>query len=164
MNLTHINEKHNPKMVDVGDKDITKRVARASGEIHMQIKTKEYILQEKTKKGAVLQTAIIAAIMGSKKTSELIPMCHNILIDGVDVDIEEIEDGFKIIATAKTTSKTGIEMEALTAVSVGLLTIYDMAKAIDREMVISDIKLEYKAGGKSGEFRRMENGELRIEN
>jgi cyclic pyranopterin phosphate synthase len=157
MNLTHINEKHNPKMVDVGDKDITKRVARASGEIHMQIKTKEYILQEKTKKGAVLQTAIIAAIMGSKKTSELIPMCHNILIDGVDVDIEEIEDGFKIIATAKTTSKTGIEMEALTAVSVGLLTIYDMAKAIDREMVISDIKLEYKAGGKSGEFRRMKN-------
>jgi cyclic pyranopterin phosphate synthase len=155
--LTHINEKHNPKMVDVGDKDITKRVARASGEIHMQIKTKEYILQEKTKKGAVLQTAIIAAIMGSKKTSELIPMCHNILIDGVDVDIEEIEDGFKIIATAKTTSKTGIEMEALTAVSVGLLTIYDMAKAIDREMVISDIKLEYKAGGKSGEFRRMKN-------
>jgi len=161
MNLTHINEKHNPKMVDVGDKDITKRVARASGEIHMQIKTKEYILQEKTKKGAVLQTAIIAAIMGSKKTSELIPMCHNILIDGVDVDIEEIEDGFKIIATAKTTSKTGIEMEALTAVSVGLLTIYDMAKAIDREMVISDIKLEYKAGGKSGEFRRMKNWELK---
>ena len=84
-------------------------------------------------------------------------MCHNILIDGVDIDIEETQSGFKIIATAKTTSKTGIEMEALTAVSVGLLTIYDMAKAIDREMVISDIKLEYKAGGKSGEFRRMEN-------
>jgi len=157
MNLTHINEKHNPKMVDVGDKEITKRVAVASGEIIMQKATKKAILEEKTKKGAVLQTAIIAAIMGSKKTSELIPMCHNILIDGVDIDIEETESGFKIIATAKTTSKTGIEMEALTAVSVGLLTIYDMAKAIDREMVISDIKLEYKAGGKSGEFRRMEN-------
>jgi cyclic pyranopterin phosphate synthase len=154
MKLTHINEKHNPKMVDVGDKEITKRVATASGQIHMQIQTKEYILKEKTKKGAVLQTAIIAAIMGSKKTSELIPMCHNILIDGVDVDVEETEDGFKITATAKTTSKTGIEMEALTAVSVGLLTIYDMAKAIDREMVISDIKLEYKAGGKSGTFKR----------
>jgi len=157
MDLTHINEKHNPKMVDVGDKDITKRIATASGTIHMKQETKEAILKEKTKKGAVLQTAIIAAIMGSKKTSELIPMCHNILIDGVDVDVEEIEDGFKITATAKTTSKTGIEMEALTAVSVGLLTIYDMAKAIDREMVISDIKLKYKAGGKSGEFRRIEN-------
>ncbi len=157
MNLTHINEKHNPKMVDVGDKEITKRVAVASGVIHMQKTTKEAILKEKTKKGAVLQTAIVAAIMGSKKTSELIPMCHNILIDGVDIDIEEIEDGFKITATAKTTSKTGIEMEALTAVSVGLLTIYDMAKAIDREMVISDIRLEYKSGGKSGTFKRIDN-------
>ena len=154
MKLTHINEKHNPKMVDVGDKEITKRIAIASGEIHMKEKTKKAILEEKTKKGAVLQTAIVAAIMGSKKTSELIPMCHNILIDGVDIDIEEIESGFKIIATAKTTSKTGIEMEALTAVSVGLLTIYDMAKAIDREMVLTDIKLEYKSGGKSGEFKR----------
>ena len=157
MNLTHINEKHNPKMVDVGNKEITKRVAIASGEIIMQKATKKAILEEKTKKGAVLQTAIIAAIMGSKKTSELIPMCHNILIDGVDIDIEETDLGFKITATAKTTSKTGIEMEALTAVSVGLLTIYDMAKAIDREMVISNIKLEYKAGGKSGEFRRSKN-------
>jgi len=154
MKLTHINEKHNPKMVDVGDKEITKRIAIASGEIHMKEKTKKAILEEKTKKGAVLQTAIVAAIMGSKKTSELIPMCHNILIDGVDIDIEEIEKGFKITATAKTTSKTGIEMEALTAVSVGLLTIYDMAKAIDREMVLTDIKLEYKSGGKSGEFKR----------
>jgi cyclic pyranopterin phosphate synthase len=157
MDLTHINEKHNPKMVDVGDKEITKRVAVASGVIHMQPSTKEAILKEKTKKGAVLQTAIIAAIMGSKKTSELIPMCHNILIDGVDIDIDETEDGFKITATAKTTSKTGIEMEALTAVSVGLLTIYDMAKAIDREMVISDIRLEYKSGGKSGTFKRIDN-------
>ena len=141
-------------MVDVGEKDITKRVAIASGKIRMKKETKEAIINEKTKKGAVLQTAIIAAIMGSKKTSELIPMCHNILIDGVDVDIQTLEDGFKIVVTAKTTSKTGIEMEALTAVSIGLLTIYDMAKAIDREMEIYDIRLEYKSGGKSGEFRR----------
>ncbi len=154
MKLTHINEKNNPKMVDVGDKEITKRIAIASGEIYMKKETKKAILEEKTKKGAVLQTSIIAAIMGAKKTSELIPMCHNILIDGVDIDIEEIENGFKIIATAKTTSKTGIEMEALTAVSVGLLTIYDMAKAIDREMVLNNIRLEYKSGGKSGEFKR----------
>jgi len=156
MKLTHINEKHNPKMVDVGDKNITKRVAIASGKIKMQKSTLKAILEEKTKKGAVLQTAIIAAIMGSKKTSELIPMCHNILIDGVDVDVEVLEDGFKLIVTAKTTSKTGIEMEALTAVSIGLLTIYDMAKAIDRAMEIYDIRLEYKSGGKSGEFRRDE--------
>ena len=154
MKLTHINEKHNPKMVDVGEKDITKRVATASGKIRMQKETLNAILEEKTKKGAVLQTAIIAAIMGSKKTSELIPMCHNILIDGVDVDVEVLEEGFKLTATAKTTSKTGIEMEALTAVSVGLLTIYDMAKAIDRAMEIYDIRLEMKDGGKSGKYER----------
>jgi len=154
MKLTHINEKNNPKMVDVGNKDITKRIAIASGKIKMKKETLKAILEEKTKKGAVLQTAIIAAIMGGKKTSELIPMCHNILIDGIDVDVEVLEDGFKLIVTAKTTSKTGIEMEALTAVSVGLLTIYDMAKAIDREMEIYDIRLEYKSGGKSGEFKR----------
>ena len=154
MKLTHINEKNNPKMVDVGDKDITKRVAIASGEIRMKKETKRAILEERTKKGAVLQTSIVAAIMGGKKTSELIPMCHNILIDAIDVDIEEIENGFKLIVTAKTHSKTGIEMEALTAVSIGLLTIYDMAKAIDREMEITNIRLEYKSGGKSGEFRR----------
>ena len=154
MKLTHINEKHNPKMVDVGEKEITKRVAVASGKIKMHQNTKKMILEEKTKKGAVLQTAIIAAIMGGKKTSELIPMCHNILIDGIDVDIEEIKEGFKLIVKAKTHSKTGIEMEALTAVSIGLLTIYDMAKAVDRGMEITDIKLEYKAGGKSGEFKR----------
>ena len=156
MKLTHINEKHNPKMVDVGEKDITKRVAVASGKIRMQKETLNAILEEKTKKGAVLQTAIIAAIMGSKKTSELIPMCHNILIDGVDVDVEVLEDGFKLTATAKTTSKTGIEMEALTAVSVGLLTIYDMAKAIDRAMEIYDIRLEMKDGGKRGKDKRNE--------
>jgi len=154
MKLTHINEKHNPKMVDVGEKEITKRVAVASGEIKMHQNTKKMILEEKTKKGAVLQTAIIAAIMGGKKTSELIPMCHNILIDGIDVDIEETNEGFKLIVTAKTHSKTGIEMEALTAVSVGLLTIYDMAKAVDRGMEITNIRLEYKSGGKSGEFKR----------
>jgi cyclic pyranopterin phosphate synthase len=156
MKLTHINEKNNPKMVDVGNKEITKRIAIASGEIHMKKETKKAILEEKTKKGAVLQASIIAAIMGAKKTSELIPMCHNILIDGIDVEIEEIENGFKLIVTAKTTSKTGIEMEALTGVSIGLLTIYDMAKAIDKGMEITNIHLDYKSGGKSGEFKRDE--------
>ncbi len=152
--LTHINENNNPKMVNVGDKDITKRVAKVSGKIFMKQETKTRILNDNLKKGAVLQTAIIAAIMGSKKTSELIPMCHNILIDGVDVDIEEIENGFELFVTASTTAKTGIEMEAIVACSIGLATIYDMAKAIDREMVISDIKLLHKSGGKSGTFER----------
>jgi cyclic pyranopterin phosphate synthase len=152
--LTHINEKNNPKMVDVGDKNITKRVAVASGIITMNKDAFESVINQTNKKGAVLQTAIIAGIMGSKKTSELIPMCHNILIDGVDVDIEIIENGFKVISTAKTTSKTGIEMEALVSVSTALLTIYDMVKAIDKSMVISEIKLEKKSGGKSGDYSR----------
>jgi len=152
--LTHINEKNNPKMVNVGEKDITKRVAKVSGKIFMKPETKTRILNDNLKKGAVLQTAIIAAIMASKKTSELIPMCHNILIDGVDVDIEEIENGFELQVTATTTAKTGIEMEAIVACSIGLATIYDMAKAIDREMIISDIKLLHKSGGKSGTFER----------
>jgi len=152
--LTHLNEKNNPKMVNVGEKEITKRVAKVSGKIFMKPETKERIKNDNLKKGAVLQTAIISAIMASKKTAELIPMCHNILIDGVDVDIEEIENGFELIVTASTTAKTGIEMEAIVACSIGLATIYDMAKAIDREMIISDIKLLYKTGGKSGTFER----------
>ena len=152
--LTHLNEKHNPKMVNVTDKQTTKRVAVVSGKIFMKPETKEKIKNDNLKKGAVLQTAIIGAIMASKKTSELIPMCHNILIDGVDVDIEEIENGFELKVTATTTAKTGIEMEAIVACSIGLATIYDMAKAIDREMIISDIKLLHKGGGKSGTFDR----------
>ena len=105
MKLTHLNKKNNPKMIDVSSKDITKRVAIASGKIFMKKETKKAILEEKTKKGAVLQTAIIASIMGSKKTSELIPMCHNILIDGVDVDIKELENGFKIVVETKQLQK-----------------------------------------------------------
>ncbi len=152
--LTHLNEKHNPKMVNVTEKEITKRVAVVSGKIFMKQETKERIKNDNLKKGAVLQTAIISAIMASKKTSELIPMCHNILIDGVDADVEEIENGFELKVTATTTAKTGIEMEAIVACSIGLATIYDMAKAIDREMIISDIKLLHKSGGKSGTFER----------
>ena len=152
--LTHLNEKNNPKMVNVTEKEITKRVAVVSGKIFMKQETKERIKNDNLKRGAVLQTAIIGAIMASKKTSELIPMCHNILIDGVDVDIEEIENGFELQVTATTTAKTGIEMEAIVACSIGLATIYDMAKAIDREMIISDIKLLHKSGGKSGTFER----------
>ena len=152
--LTHLNEKNNPKMVDVSNKNITTREAIASGEIKMSKEAFLSVINQTNKKGAVLQTAIIAGIMGSKKTSELIPMCHNILIDSVDIEIENIEYGFRVIAKAKTTSKTGIEMEAMVAVNIALLTIYDMLKAIDKKMVLTDIKLLKKTGGKSGDFVR----------
>jgi cyclic pyranopterin phosphate synthase len=104
----------------------------------------------------VLQTAVVAAIMGTKKTPELIPMCHPLLLTGIDCDVEELPElpGFKLRVTAKLTGKTGVEMEALTGVSVGLLTIYDMLKAIDMGMVIREIRLESKTGGKSGDFQR----------
>jgi len=104
----------------------------------------------------VLQTAVIAAVMGTKKTSDLIPMCHPLNLSGINCDIEELPElpGFKLIVTARLTGQTGVEMEALTGVSIGLLTIYDMVKAIDKGMVISDVRLESKTGGKSGEYQR----------
>lgn len=156
MQLTHINEQNHPKMVDVGQKDITKRIARASGKIQMSKDAYRAIISQSVHKGPVLQTAIIAAIMGAKKTSELIPMCHPLMINGVDVEVFEDDDScsFTLISSVKIEGKTGVEMEALTSVSVGLLTIYDMVKAIDKSMIISDIKLEEKSGGKSGHYHR----------
>ena len=156
MNLTHLDDNNRPKMVDVSDKNETKRVAIASGEIKMSQDAYDAIISNNTKKGPVLQTAVIAAIMGVKKTSDLIPMCHPLLLSGINCDIEEqpSKPGFKLIVTAKLNGQTGVEMEALTGVSVGLLTIYDMVKAIDKSMVISNIQLESKSGGKSGDFKR----------
>lgn len=156
MQLTHLDEKDRPKMVDVSDKNDTKRVAVASGLISMSQEAYNAIIENNTKKGPVLQTAVIAAIMATKKTSDLIPMCHPLLLTGINCDIEEQPElpGFKLIVTAKLNGQTGVEMEALTGVSVGLLTIYDMVKAIDKSMVISQIQLEEKSGGKSGDFKR----------
>jgi cyclic pyranopterin phosphate synthase len=156
LNLTHLDDNNRPKMVDVSDKKKTTRVAIASGKISMSKEAYEAIITNNTKKGPVLQTAVIAAIMGVKKTSELIPMCHPLLLSGINCDIEEIPSlpGFKLIVTAKLNGQTGVEMEALTGVSIGLLTIYDMVKAIDKSMVISDVQLESKSGGKSGDFIR----------
>jgi len=143
-------------MVDVTEKDPTVRVAVASGTIQMSREAFEMIVSNKTKKGPVLQTAVIAAIQGAKQTSNLIPMCHPLMLTSVKVDVIELPQlpGFKLEVAAKLTGKTGVEMEALTGVSIGLLTIYDMAKAIDKSMVISDVRLESKSGGKSGEFKR----------
>jgi cyclic pyranopterin phosphate synthase len=153
-NLTHLNQNDRPKMVDVSQKDNTVRKAVASGIITMSEEAFKTVSENRAKKGPVLQTAIIAAIMGAKQCSNLIPMCHPLNITGVDCDVDEVENGFKLWVTAKITGKTGVEMEALTAVSIGLLTIYDMVKAIDKSMVISNIQLEKKSGGKSGDFIR----------
>ena len=156
MELTHLDDKNRPKMVDVSDKNETTRVAVASGTITMSQEAFDAIITNNTKKGPVLQTAVIAAIQGVKKTSDLIPMCHPLLLSGINCDIEELPQlpGFKLYVTAKLKGQTGVEMEALTGTSIGLLTIYDMVKAIDKSMIISNVQLESKSGGKSGDFKR----------
>lgn len=141
-------------MVDVGSKEDSQREAVAAGKIFLGKEALEKVNQGQIKKGDVLAVAQVGGIMGAKKTAELIPMAHNIFISGVDMSFNIVEDGIEIQATAKTIGKTGIEMEALTAVSIAALTIYDMCKAIDKKMVISDIKLLKKTGGKSGDFYR----------
>lgn len=155
-NLTHLDENQRPKMVDVSDKNNTTRIASASGTIKMSSEAFKNIIEEQNKKGPVLQTAVIAAIQGAKKTPELIPMCHPLLLTGVNCDVEQLDDlpGFKLTVTTKLSGQTGVEMEALTGVSVGLLTIYDMVKAIDKGMIIENIQLETKSGGKTGDFNR----------
>jgi len=156
MKLTLLDEKDRPKMVDVSDKTQTTRVAVASGIIEMSQDAYDAIINEKTKKGPVLQTAVIAAIMGAKQTSSIIPMCHPLNLSGINCEVEELPQlpGFKLSVTAKLTGQTGVEMEALTGTSVGLLTIYDMVKAIDKGMVIRNVQLETKSGGKSGDYKR----------
>ena len=156
MNLTHLDEQNKPKMVDVSDKASTTRVAVASGIIVVGKAAFDAVIENTAKKGPVLQTAVIAAIQGAKQTSTLIPMCHPLMLTSVKTDIEELPQlpGFKLTVTAKLNGQTGVEMEALTGVSVGLLTIYDMLKAIDKGMVIQNLQLENKSGGKSGDFTR----------
>ncbi|OPX27484.1 MAG: molybdenum cofactor biosynthesis protein C [Campylobacteraceae bacterium 4484_166] len=150
--LTHLDEQNRPKMVDVSSKNDTNREATASGIITMSAKALDMVLNNKNKKGPVLQTAVISAILGAKQTSTLIPMCHPLMLTSINCDIDELKDGFKLIVTAKLKGQTGVEMEALTGVSIGLLTIYDMVKAVDKSMVIKDIKLLKKSGGKSGKY------------
>jgi cyclic pyranopterin monophosphate synthase len=155
-NLTHLDENDRPKMVDVSSKENTTRVAVASGTIKMSTEAFKNVTSNSNKKGPVIQTAVIAAIMGTKKTPELIPMCHPLLLSGINCDVDQLDDlpGFKLTVTTKLAGQTGVEMEALTGVSVGLLTIYDMVKAIDKSMIINDVQLEHKSGGKTGDFQR----------
>lgn len=156
MNLTHLDENNQPKMVDVSNKENTIRIAIASGLISMSQKAFDNIISNNNKKGPVIQTAVISAIMGTKRTSELIPMCHPLLLSGINCDVNQLDElpGFKLTVTTKLSGQTGVEMEALTGVTIGLLTIYDMVKAIDKNMIINNVQLEYKSGGNSGNFSR----------
>jgi cyclic pyranopterin monophosphate synthase len=157
--LTHFDPDGRSRMVDVGAKEVTLRVARASGLVRMQGATLATLRDRKAVKGDVLEVARLAGIMAAKQTASLIPLCHSVALDSVQVDFEFPDDAHLAIeATARATGRTGVEMEALVAVSTGALTIYDMLKAIDRGMVIERIQLEEKSGGKSGHFRRQPAG------
>jgi len=156
MEFTHFNESGRAHMVDVGEKKDTKRVAIARGIIKMKKETIDEIREGLIKKGDVLSVAQIGGIMGAKKTSDLIPMTHNIFISGADIRFNILDEEIEIEAEVKTVGKTGIEMEALMAVSTAALTIYDMCKAIDRSMTIENIRLVKKMGGKSGTYIREE--------
>ncbi|MEZ6048285.1 MAG: cyclic pyranopterin monophosphate synthase MoaC [Planctomycetaceae bacterium] len=153
--FTHFDESGASRMVDVGAKAITSRLARVEGFVRMQPETLARIKQRDFKKGDVLEVARLAGIMGAKQTGNLIPLCHPLPIDAVTIDFEfPDEQTIQIQATVKTEGKTGVEMEAFTATSITALTIYDMCKAIDREMIVGPIALVEKSGGKSGHFLR----------
>lgn len=156
MKITHIDSNNNPNMVDVTIKDNTFREAIAAGSITMNKEAYESLINNDVKKGPVINTAIIAAIMGAKKTSELIPMCHPLPLNKIESDVSYDKDNYTINLTiiVKSNGKTGVEMEALSGVSIGLLTIYDMLKSLDKTMVIHNIRLIKKIGGKSGLFIR----------
>ena len=153
MGLNHFDNKVNAVMVDVSDKDITERIATAEGKIKMNNTAMEAVVNGTSKKGDVLNVARVAGIMAAKKTFEIIPMCHLLMLTKCSVDFEVKKNYVVAKCTVKTKGKTGVEMEALTGVNVALLTIYDMLKAVDRSMEITDIKLLYKNGGKSGEYK-----------
>ena len=152
--LSHVDAKGRVTMVDVGDKPVTDREAIARGTITMSRAAIAQIRAGAVKKGDPLQAARLAGIMAAKQTSSLIPLCHPLPLSNVKVELTPIRRGYAIEARVRTTARTGVEMEALTAVAVAALTIYDMVKAVDKTMVIGDIRLEYKAGGRSGVYRR----------
>ncbi|WP_328913913.1 MULTISPECIES: cyclic pyranopterin monophosphate synthase MoaC [unclassified Streptomyces] len=152
--LTHLDEAGAARMVDVSDKDVTARTARAAGRVLVSPRVVELLRGEGVPKGDALSTARIAGIMGAKRTPELIPLCHPLAVSGVSVDLAVTDVAVEITATVRTTDRTGVEMEALTAVSVAALTVVDMVKAVDKAAVITDVRIEEKTGGKSGDWRR----------
>jgi len=153
--LSHVDARGRVKMVDVGDKPVTDREAVARGSITMSRAALRLVRRGAVKKGDPLQAARLAGIMAAKQTSALIPLCHPLPLSSVQVDLTPIARGYAIQARVRTTAQTGVEMEALTAVAVAALTIYDMLKAVDRTMVIGDVRLMFKSGGRSGTYRRM---------
>lgn len=154
MSLSHINENGEANMVDTSGKEATARIATASGKVTMKSEVLSAIANGQTPKGDVLATARIAGIMGAKKTSELIPLCHQIALNKVEIELTIETDGVAILATAKTTDRTGVEMEALTAVTVTGLTLIDMIKAMDPHAAIKNVQVESKSGGKTGDWQR----------
>lgn len=154
MSLSHINNDGEANMVDVSNKAVSERIAVASGKVLMSNQVLKAIADGVNPKGDVLATARIAGIMGAKKTSELIPLCHPIAIHKVDLDLKVESDGVAILATVKTVDRTGVEMEALTAVSVSGLTLIDMVKAMDPKASIVNVQVESKSGGKTGDWKR----------
>ncbi|MEU0596821.1 cyclic pyranopterin monophosphate synthase MoaC [Streptomyces sp. NPDC006393] len=152
--LTHIDDAGAARMVDVSGKEVTARTARASGRVLVSPRVVELLRGEGVPKGDALATARIAGIMGAKRTPDLIPLCHPLSVSGVKLDLSVADDAVEITATVRTTDRTGVEMEALTAVSVAALTVIDMVKAVDKGAVITDVRVEEKTGGKSGDWSR----------
>lgn len=152
--LTHVDESGAARMVDVGDKPVTTRTASASGRVLVSPTVVELLRGEGVPKGDALAVARIAGIMGAKQTPALVPLCHPLAISGVTVDLEVTDESVDIVATVRTTDRTGVEMEALTAVSVAALTVVDMVKAVDKGAVITDVRVESKSGGRSGDWAR----------
>ena len=152
--LTHVDEQGAARMVDVSGKNVTSRTASASGRVLVSARVVELLRGDGVPKGDALAVARIAGIMGAKRTPELIPLCHPLVISGVEVDLEVLDDAVSIRATVRTTDRTGVEMEALTAVSVAALTVIDMVKAVDKAAVVTDVRVEAKSGGRSGDWTR----------
>lgn len=152
--FTHLNEDGTARMVNVGAKDVTERVAIAEAQVVMSDAVRQRLFAGDLPKGDALGVARVAAIMGAKQTAALVPLCHPIPIDGIDVAIDESATGATVTVTARTTAKTGIEMEAMTAASVGAIAIYDMVKGLDRGVEIGAVRLLHKSGGKSGDWNR----------
>ncbi|PWI45984.1 cyclic pyranopterin monophosphate synthase MoaC [Streptomyces sp. ICBB 8177] len=160
--LTHLDEAGAARMVDVTAKDVTARTARATGRVLVAPRVVELLRGEGVPKGDALATARIAGIMGAKRTPDLVPLCHPIALSGVTLDLSVADDAVEIAATVRTADRTGVEMEALTAVSVAALTVIDMVKAVDKGATITDVRVESKTGGKSGDWAREAGaGELR---
>jgi cyclic pyranopterin phosphate synthase len=151
--LTHLDARGRVKMVDVGDKPVTAREAIARGSIAMSSEARRLIRAGAVKKGDPLQAARLAGILAAKQTSALVPLCHPLPLSGIDVELTPTARGYDIEARVRTTAQTGVEMEALTAVAVAALTVYDMLKAVDKAMVIGEIRLMYKSGGRTGTYR-----------